>query len=194
MGMEFELKYRATAELLARLRRDIAGSEQIFQMSTTYYDTPTGQFAARHCTLRCRQENDIRICTLKTPTDGIGRREWETRSDCIEEGVGKLCKLGGPAEILSLAQEGLVPVCAARFTRIAKTVELENCVVEMALDDGILTGGDRQIPLCEIEIELKAGAARDCVAYANELENIYGLIPEDRSKFRRALALYRGEI
>lgn len=193
MGIEFELKYRATPAIISALREAVPGKEQHLQMHTTYYDTPTEAFSARHCTLRCRQENDIHICTLKTPAGGLGRREWEVECNCIEDAIEELCKLDGPGEILSLAQEGLIPVCGARFTRIAKFVELEDCVVELALDEGVLTGGQRQAALCEAEVELKKGDSAACVAFANRLAQAYGLVPEERSKFRRALALYRGE-
>lgn len=193
MGIEFELKYRAVPELLIRLRQELPGQEAQFNMRTVYYDTLTGQFSARHCTLRCRQENDIHICTLKTPAGGMGRCEWEVKCGRIEAAVDMLCKLGAPEDILALTAEGLIPICGARFTRIAKTLDLGACVVEIALDEGVLTGADRQIPLCEVEVELKKGDRAACVAYAQALAQAYTLVPEEKSKFRRALALYRGE-
>ena len=36
------------------------GTEQTFAMATTYYDTLSGAFSARKCTLRRRMENDLR--------------------------------------------------------------------------------------------------------------------------------------
>ncbi|MBQ6839882.1 MAG: CYTH domain-containing protein [Oscillospiraceae bacterium] len=193
MGIEFELKYRATSRLLEQLRQDLPGEEKSYQMQTTYYDTPTGQFSIRHYTLRRRLENGISVCTLKTPAAGQGRWEWEVENDRIEEAVKELCKLDTPRELRSLADQGLVPICGAKFKRITKTLDLGGCVIEIALDTGILTGGDRQIPLCEVEVELKQGEERSCVAFAQNLVRKYGLEPEERSKFRRALALYRGE-
>ncbi len=193
MGIEFELKYQATPELLARLRQEIGGAETVYHMHTTYYDTPAGDFSARKCTLRCRRENDAHICTLKTPASGLGRREWEAECDRIQDALEKLCKLGAPGDILALGQKGLVPICGARFTRIAKTIALDECILELALDEGVLTAGQREIPLCEAEVELKNGPQGACMAYAKALEAQYGLIPEEKSKFRRALALYKGE-
>lgn len=192
MGIEFELKFRATPRQLQQLRQDVAGEEKTYQMQTAYYDTPTGQFSQRRWTLRRRMENEICVCTLKTPADGMGRREWETECGRIEEGLEKLCKLGAPGEARSLAAEGLVNICGARFTRIAKTVRLDDCVVELALDEGILTGGGRQSHLCEAEVELKQGNQEACVAFGEMLARKYGLMPEEKSKFRRALDLYRG--
>lgn len=193
MGIEFELKYRVTPRQLEKLRQGVDGEEKTYRMRTTYYDTPTQQLSARHCTLRCRMENETAVCTLKTPTGGIGRREWEVECHRIEDAIEKLCKLDGPQEILALTAEGLIPICGARFTRIAKTLVLDDCVVEVALDEGVLTARDRQIPLCEAEVELKQGDPAACVAYARKLAQEYDLVPEEKSKFRRALDLYRGE-
>ena len=193
MGIEFELKYKADPAVQEKVREAFSGAEQTFAMATTYYDTPSGAFSARKCTLRRRMENEISVCTLKTPTDGLGRREWETECDSIEAAIEKLCKLGGPQQVLSLADEGLLPICGARFTRIAKTLTYGESVLELAMDEGVLTGADRQIPLCEVEVELKEGSQADCLAFARTLEERFGLIPEQHSKFRRALALYKGE-
>lgn len=193
MGIEFELKYQATPQLLRQLRQVLPQSKTHYRMQTTYYDTATEQFSSRHYTLRRRLENDVSVCTLKTPTGGLGRREWEVHCDTIQEALEELCKLGAPEEIRVFAAEGLIPVCGARFDRVAVLLELEGCTAELALDEGILFGADRQIPLCEVEVELKSGSEAVCAGLAAALAEKYGLQPEPRSKFRRALALYRGE-
>ena len=63
----------------------------------------------------------------------------------------------------------------------------------MALDQGELLGGSRREPLCEVEVELKTGSMEACDRFARELAVQFGLQPEPRSKFSRALALYKGE-
>ncbi len=193
MGVEFELKYSASREQQEAIRQENPAEEQIFQMQTTYYDTPTGQFSARKCTLRRRLENGVSICTLKTPAGGYGRREWEVACDTIEAAIEELCKLDIPKELTVLAGEGLIPICGARFTRVAKTIRWEDAVLELALDEGVLTGGDQELPLCEVEVELKSGSQETCLAFARILSERYGLEAEPHSKFRRALALYKGE-
>jgi len=193
MGIEFELKYKATPRQLQQLQEKLEGEEKHYQMQTAYYDTPSGQLSQRQYTLRRRMENGVSVCTFKMPAAGFGRREWEVECDRIEDAIDVLCKLGAPEELRSLAAEGLVNICGARFTRIAKTVTLGESVVEIALDEGILTGADRQLPLCEAEVEMKQGSPETCVAFARMLSQKYGLEPEEKSKFRRALDLYRGE-
>lgn len=192
MGIEYELKYRATKEVLLAIRQSFPGDDRLIDMETTYYDTPSGALSARWYTLRRRLENSLSVCTLKAPAPGLGRGEWELACDSIADAVPLLCKLGGPKDLLTLTAEGLIPVCGARFQRIAKTITLPDCTVELALDSGILFGGGREIPLCEAEVELKAGTPEACAAFARTLAASFHLQPETHSKFRRALALYQG--
>lgn len=193
MGREFELKYAASAENQRKIREEYGNFQEI-SMETEYFDTPSGALAARKWTLRCRRENEKRICTLKTPAADGSRGEWETEAADIYGALSVLCKLGAPEALLSLAEEGLIRVCGARFTRLAKEILLPNAVCELALDAGELLGGDEASPLCEVEVELKAGSEAAVLAFAASLSAKYGLKPEEKSKFQRALALAKGEV
>ena len=192
MGIEFEVKFRATPAIQETIRKGIPEQEAIYAMQTTYYDTPGGDLAKRMYTLRRRMENTLSVCTLKTPADGLGRREFEVNCENIEDALEELCRLSGITELPALFSKGLIPVCGAAFTRIAKALVLEGCTVELALDKGILSGGGKQLPLCEIEVELKSGSREAALAYAQKLAKTYGLTPEAYSKFQRAQALAKG--
>ena len=189
MGVEYELKFRATVEQQAAIRTEIQGMELEFDMETTYYDAPDGSLSQRYYTLRKRMENGASVCTLKTPNLGEGRGEWETPCDRVEDAIEELCKLGAPQDLKIFTAGGVQEVCGAKFHRIAKRVQLPEGVVELALDTGVLTGGGREIPLCEVEVELKEGTVEMTRTYAMILAARYGLVPEKGSKFRRALAL-----
>ena len=192
MGVELELKYKADEAALQSINAAFPEPGVTLQMETVYYDTPDGALSARHYTLRKRLENGVSVCTLKTPTKQ-GRNEWETECDNIQDAVPVLCKLGGPEELSSLTQAGLVPVCGAKFTRIAKTVQLPDAVVELALDRGVLTGGDKALPFYEVEAELKSGSEAALMVFAQALAQRFSLKPEPKSKFRRSLDLAKGE-
>lgn len=193
MSIEFEIKFRATAQQQLALRAAYPGDEKIIAMETTYYDAPSGALAARWYTLRQRMENGCSVCTLKTPVDDYGRGEFEVNCNSIEDAIPELCKLSGIAELPDLLAEGIVPVCGAKFIRIAKTLALDGATVELALDTGILSGGGQKIPLCEIEVELKSGSREIALLFARQIAEKYGLVLEKKSKFRRALALAKGE-
>ena len=193
MGIEYERKFRATDLVLEEIRKAFPEEEQVFAMETTYYDTPDKALSDRWYTLRRRMENDRSVCTLKAPISGVGRGEWEVLCDDIETAIPELCKLGAPKNLIPLTAYGIQPVCGAKFTRIAKTLLLEDCTLELALDKGILFGGGNEQPLCEVEVELKEGTPHACDAFAKKLASRFSLVTEAGSKFRRALKLYEGE-
>ncbi len=192
MGVEYELKFVASEELLALLRETLPGREAVFAMETTYYDTPEGALSLRHYTLRHRRENQKHICTLKAPA-AIGRGEWETECDDIVAAIPMLCKLGAPEELVALTAAGVNPVCGAKFQRVAKLLPFEQSVLEVALDTGVLIGGGKEAPFWELEIELKSGETKDADIFASQLSRAFHLQTQSRSKFRRALALAKGE-
>ena len=188
MGREFELKYRADGEKIAAIREKY-GEFVTFSMETAYYDNKGRELSPLHWTLRRRYENGRSVCTIKTPAPGGARGEWETECHEIMEAIPELCKLGAPMGLLALTINGVEQVCAAKFTRLAKTLELENCTVELALDKGVLLGGGQEAPLCEVEVELKSGSEEAALVFAKALAAEFGLVPEIGSKYRRALAL-----
>jgi len=192
MGVEFELKYKATPAILEQLQQILSGSTKHFEMRTTYYDTVHRLLSGRHWTLRRRLENGTSICTFKTPAGGGARREFEVECDDITEAVPMLCKLSGEIVLAGFASLGLQEVCGAAFHRIAITVQLEGAVAEVALDRGVLLGGGKELPFCEVEVELKSGDPAAVSAFGQQLSRRFGLEPEQQSKFRRASLLAGG--
>ena len=188
MGREFELKYQATPEILAAVAANFTGFREI-SMETTYFDTPSRALSRRHITLRRRMEGGISVCTVKTPLDDGSRGEWELEWADPHTMIEELCKLGAPENLKIWTWGGIMPVCGARFTRLATTISGENWSAELALDQGVLLGGGKEMPLCELEVELKTGEDADVEAFAAALAEQYGLKPQPQSKFRRAMDL-----
>lgn len=188
MGREFELKFRANTEKITAIREKY-GEFTTIAMETAYYDTVNRDLSPLHWTLRRRYENGRSICTVKTPAPGGARGEWETECGDIMAAVPELCKLGAPVQLMALTIRGVEQVCGAKFTRLAKTLELKDCTVELALDRGCLMGGGRTEPLAEVEVELKNGSEEAAIGFAKALAGEFGLISEKGSKYRRALAL-----
>ena len=191
MGQEFELKYRCDQPTQAQILESFPGTWATISMETTYYDTPQADFSRKRWTLRRRFENGISICTLKTPAPNGSRGEWETPCQEITLALEQLCRLGAPRELLAYRQ--LIPVCGAKFTRRALQITLPEGKVELALDSGCLMGGNSQCPLRELEVELKEGSQQAAINFAGKLAATYHLIPEEKSKYRRALDLAKGE-
>ena len=192
MGIEYERKFRADPSILLEINAMFSEASREISMETVYYDTPSGALSAKRYTLRRRLENGISVCTLKVPA-GDARGEWETENVFIENAVPALIADGAPEELKELVKEGLLPICGAKFTRLAKTITLENAVAELALDHGYLFSGDRKEPLCEVELELKSGDKGCFDRYVLKFAGEFALEEEKTSKFARALQLYRGE-
>lgn len=192
MGIEYEYKFKADRSVLLAMNAAFLQETKEISMETVYYDTPSGSLSSRRYTLRRRLENGVSVCTLKVPA-GDARGEWETENVFIENAVLQLIAAGAPEELQDLVKEGLFPICGAKFTRLAKTIVMENFVAELAMDHGYLFSGDRKEPLCEVELELKSGDKGCFDRYALEFTEEFALEEEKTSKFARALQLYRGE-
>ena len=188
MGREFELKYAATAEDLEILKARYPQLRPIV-METTYYDDPEGILSRMHWTLRRRMENEISVCSLKTPAGGMLRGEWEVEGDDILASIPALCAMGAPAELAQYTANGLISVCGARFTRLAGPVQVGESVVELALDAGAFLGGGKEEYFTEVEVELKEGSESDAMIFGQLLAREMNLQPEHRSKVGRARAL-----
>ena len=188
MGKEFELKYAATAEQHEILKQRYPNLRPI-TMETTYYDNAAGDFSRLKWTFRRRMENEKSVCTLKIPGTGHSCGEFEVSCEDILEAVPLLLEQGAPEELAAFVAPGISESCGARFTRLAGKLELPGCTAELALDEGVLLGGDRELPLREIEVELKAGSEEAVVTFAEALAAELGLVPEIRSKVARARAL-----
>lgn len=191
MGKEYELKYQGTPAVMHRILEEFSGNFREISMETTYYDTKDRQLHANRITLRRRLENGHSICAVKTPGGEHGRGEWECSAPDIEAGIPILCDLGAPVQLRTYTRAGVEAVCGARFTRWAKTIVLCDATVELALDHGILLGGDQEIPLCEVEVELKSGPESAADGFGAALAEKFRLTPEKESKFCRAMALTR---
>lgn len=188
MGRELEWKYRADKETLSAIRERFGPFASI-TMETAYYDTPDRALSRRRWTLRRRLENGVPVCTLKTPGENGSRGEWEVQRNSLSDAIPELCQLGAPGELAELTRAGITEVCAARFTRLAATLRSAECTLELALDRGCLTGGGRELPFAEVEVEYKSGSEAAAEAFARTLSADFSLVPEPKSKAQRAMAL-----
>ena len=189
MAVEYELKYRATPEVLERIQADFPGNYTVTEMTTTYYDTPGGDLAKLFWTLRHRREGEKHICTLKTPAGIDGRSEYEWHCENIQEAIPHMCRQSGSSALAQLVERGLVETCGARFTRTARPFVAGATVTELALDCGVLINGEKEEPFAELEVELKKGFRQEADIIGMLLSQAYDLEAESKSKFQRSKEL-----
>ena len=87
----------------------------------------------------------------------------------------------------------LAPCFVTRFERTLWLVRRrDGSVVEVALDIGQVEANGKQAPICELELELKAGDATALFDLARQLGRGVALLPANRSKAERGFLLAQG--
>lgn len=128
------------------------------QMRSVYFDTPDRQLQAEGLSLRIRRSGKERIQTVKAQ-DGAGsglfaRAEWEMK---VSRDAPVLDARTPVAALLGEAVAAIEPAFEVDVERRTWTVDEKGARVEMVLDQGRVQAGERQAPICEIELERKSG-------------------------------------
>lgn len=217
MAQETELKLSLHAQDLPRLLQhpllaSLAPQRQ--RLFNTYFDTPDLRLAQRRVAVRERRVGQRTLLTVKTAGTSVGglsqRGEWEGTTQPGAPDFVALVTDTALAQELSALAGRLQPLFRTDFTRRSWLIEYASvhgaAQIEVALDQGqITTGHSEQAPdgtrseaILELELELKSGpvgALFDLaltLAGADERDGDGGLwlMPADRSKAERGLALY----
>ena len=156
MDREIELKFLIPPEAAEAILGALDGEGAVRQLDATYYDTADHALRRAGFGLRVRDGEGGRKQTLKSASAGgvFSRGEWEE-------------KIAGPAPdrdalartpvAAMLADAALSPVFTTRVERVIRLVRAGETLIEVALDRGQLSAGDRHAAVCELELELKAG-------------------------------------
>ncbi|MFA5964537.1 MAG: CHAD domain-containing protein [Sphingomonas sp.] len=197
-SMELELKLEFAPDdrqLLEAILPPAAHAPATRRLVSTYFDTPEHDLRRAGYSLRVRRDGRRRIQTLKA--DGAGfaglfaRPEWERRiagnvplldGDCAPDAA-----LLGAA---TLARIG--PVFVTEVRRTSWMIDYAGAEIEVALDDGEVRAGDRSERLCELELELYAGAPQALFDLARALNDSVPLRLGVRSKADRGYACVDG--
>jgi len=202
-AIETELKLAVPVELHARLARhpalQSATQASAHRLYAIYYDTSACDLWAHGLALRVRRDGQQWTQTLKgggSVDAGLHRRmelEAPVSGPAPEPALFGATGLGATLVALTRGKK-LKRVCSTRFDRSTRMLELaRDVVIEASLDRGHIQSRKHTMPLCELELELKAGtpaALYDCAA---QLLATFPLTLENRSKAERGYALYRDE-
>lgn len=159
-----------------------------------YYDTATRTLEQHQFGLRIRHTQRGATATLKGPAQpeqGLHRREeWEVATDNPHPATWP----SGPARDRALALLGDAPLQALLTIQtqrhIIQALRDSQEIAELALDTVEITAGAQTEQFCELEIELRApGTEADLQALETALSAYVTLIPENRTKLQRGLAL-----
>jgi inorganic triphosphatase YgiF len=173
----------------------LAAAPEPEDQRNVYFDTASRRLRAGRYGLRVRDTGARRVATLKGEAkvrDGMYERdEWEV--DVGPDDRPETWPAGEVRErVLALiGDDALVPILAIRTSRRHIYAERGGArMAELSLDEGAINAAGREERFRELEIELQPGGDRanldELVALLRER---FTLIPEDRSKLARGLAL-----
>ena len=134
-------------------------------LTSTYFDTPDGALSRRHMSLRLREDfGGVPVQTFKCG-QGLSRQELEWSAP------GGLNLKHAELRVLLKAplRKALVPVFKVTIHRRQRTFDYKGARIELALDQGEVCKGDQRRPICEVELELKAGSRADLFDLAQVL-------------------------
>jgi triphosphatase len=198
MAHEIELKFDLGPGDVERLRACPSLAAEPFKVAayeTRYFDTRDGALRRAGYSLRVRRSNGRFIQTVKrkrSPAAGLFvRKEW----DCAVKGfaVDRAALLATPLKRL-LGEARLVATARTRFTRTAWLIARGGSRIELVLDEGKVTAGKAETPLCELELELIEGKAAALFALAAEIGAAVPLRLGVLTKNERGQALAEGAL
>jgi inorganic triphosphatase YgiF len=175
------------------------GEEARIPMDATYIDTAGLDLMRAGLAYRIRWEGDHWVATIKraiADADAGGyhrHQEWEAPLQepdpgpdlSVFEDPDLLSQLGSAA-----GDRPLQPLFRVRVQRRVRRLALDAATqVEWAADDGEILAGEAREPICEVELELKAGPPEPMQSLAQTLQAHYPLSPDTRTKYERGLRL-----
>lgn len=198
--VEIELKYRvvdpAAMERFAGVRVigpfRAAGPVRQVQVEDRYLDTAEGTLARAGYAVRLRRGPSMTVVSVKSTTPAATalhrREEVEGPADLS---LDPHAWPSSPARALVLEHAGEAPLrelVTVRQLRRTRALADETAEVELSLDEVEVVSGGRVVDrFHELEAELRRGPADALEALAATLAADPDLVPESRSKLRRAL-------
>lgn len=174
-------------------------SGDITQLHAVYFDTPTHALRDAGFSLRVRRDGDVFRQTLKHRGDGglFARDEWEVEVAGSELDLGILA--GTPASAV-IGDMPLEPVFTVSVERRLHSWTSDRAVVQVTLDTGSITIGEKCEPVAELELEMIDGEpaalfelarillakAALTLAFASKAERGYRLAGHDGSSSLQA--------
>jgi inorganic triphosphatase YgiF len=199
---EIEIKLQVPAAALADVRASVRrGRCAITRLRAIYADTPDERLAAAGWVLRLRKEGRRWVQAVKRPGDGVlARFEHEvvlgTQRDAPAIDVTRHADAPGFDAFLRGLGDGagtLAPVFETDVRRTHRIVRVRGATIEIALDEGAILAAGQREPLCELELELKAGSVTALTALAAQWAERHGLWLDVQTKAERGQRLARGQ-
>jgi len=206
METEIELKFFVSPEFSEVLRKKISETKVLQhscrELGNTYFDTPDNWLRQHDIGLRIRRFDDVYVQTVKTAgrvVAGLHQRpEFNAEHNSNEPDLSL-----HPADIwpqerdVEHLQADLNPLFSTNFTREQWLIGMpDGSQVEVAFDQGVVLAGEKEDPICEVELELKSGQTDALFTLARQFCDTGGMRLGNLSKAARGYRLaadYQGD-
>lgn len=205
---EIELKLTLASEAMDAFRGDALLGQLSLEdaaahtehLDNQYFDTPDLLLNKSHAALRIRKTPNHYVQTLKNKGQAIAglhqRGEWETPLTVTAGEAPQLdwAALPEDARPSQAIRDRIEPLFKTDFERTTWMIPHKQSEIELVLDQGQISRGDRHTPLCEVELELKSGNPEDLFDFALTLAQKYPLVPCDVNKAERGYQLLNSQL
>jgi len=201
MSIETELKLLIDPQYVAPLRRHPLfrrGRRLAPQkLHSVYYDTSDLTLWRHNVALRLRRSGARWIQTIKGGGSVVAGLHQRPEIEAAINGPSPdFDAINDPALVQRFAsrklRKRLQPVVITEFTRTCYMLRpVEGVVIEASLDQGTVKSGEATEPICELELEVKAGSAWHAYQVALDLLATVPLLVTDCSKAERGFDLHR---
>lgn len=205
---EIELKLALPTGDTSSLSKRLAGLPVLARrkpirqnLHSVYYDTPQQILRHKRIALRLRRVGDEAspqwLQTLKTGNrddSALSRRgEWEAPVPSATLALNVLqATPWSNFDPDGTVFQALTPIFSTTFERTSWTVRRrDGSVIEVALDIGQIVAGEKRAPICELELELKAGQPAALFELAQQIAATIAVLPANVSKAERGYSLTR---
>jgi inorganic triphosphatase YgiF len=168
---EQELKLHVPKGAHAGVEKDLLrGKVTRMRLQAFYFDTPDRDLVRAKIALRLRREGEQWVQTLKMPGENALSR-IEINHDRPSPELDLSVYAAEPfAAVLAKHAQALAICYETDVQRIFRQTRTDLGVVEIALDTGLLRAGSVELPISEIEFELKRGQLAAVFSLGKKLE------------------------
>ncbi|ETD72374.1 adenylate cyclase [Pelistega indica] len=185
---EQELKLHIPPQSRLKIKKALEKAESI-TLRAMYFDTSDRQLAKAKVAIRLRQEGTDWVQTLKMAgANSLSRVELNHHRPGPVLDLSLYAGTVAEAVLANLTQP-LELRYETDVTRLFKKQRTKKGTVEIAFDTGVVRAGRLELPINEVEFELKSGSIEAMFDLGLRWLNDYQLILDTRSKSHRGDAL-----
>ncbi|QIA62490.1 CYTH domain-containing protein [Vibrio astriarenae] len=202
METEIELKFFVSSDFSDTLRAKLDETKVLQhscrELGNTYFDTADNWLRRHDIGLRIRCFDGVFVQTVKT--SGRVVAGLHQRPEFNAEHTSNKPELTlHPADIwpegrtVEEVQTQLIPIFSTNFTREQWLIGMpDGSQIEVAFDQGSVESGDKQEPICEVELELKSGQTEALFTLARAFSEEGGMRLGNMSKAAKGYRLAYG--